>query len=175
MKLSVIKSMKSRIKPLFYVTLLLFVLYVPVQARAQHRAVLKTGWMFMVKPFHRYLFDAQLVDRYRFAGPFSFEFGGGFSVNTTSMGTDFLLGGALEFPQGKWRITFRAAFITKWLFCYETEDSDAVLTSSFGPGFTYKFKNGRSIGFDLAFELGEVITGSKRFYFGVVPGLIFIF
>ena len=180
----------TRFSVLLFCTIILEILLtLPNSAQAQHRVALKTGWMFMIKPDVHYMFDAQVVDRYKFAGPFSLEFGGGFAINTNFMTGDFLIGGVLDFPVNRWNLSFRAAFIPKWLQGFSDKNAQKgspepplnenganfALVATFGPGFSYKFKNGRSIGFDLAFELGKIMTKTERFYFGVVPGLIFVF
>jgi len=143
---------------------------------AGNKPVLKTGWMFIIQPETHYLFDAQLTGRYDFAGPFAFEYGGGFGINLNTFTSDVLLGGVLSFHKHDWEPYFRAAFLTKWIEKFKGPDiSDIALAATLSPGFSYKFKNGRSIGFDIAFEIGEIITHTKRFYWGMMPGMIFIF
>jgi len=148
----------------------------PVKTMAKNKPVLKTGWMFMIEPEHRYLFDAQLTGRYDFAGPFAFEYGGGFGINLNTFTSDMLLGGVVTFKKHRWEPYLRAAFLFKWIEHFKgTDISDIALAASMSPGFSYKFRNGRSIGFDLAFEVGQIITHTETLYWGIVPGLIFIF
>ena len=156
------------------------------QAVARNRAVMKTGWMFIIQPELHYLFDAQFTGRYQFAGPFAFEYGGGFGINLNTFTSDILLGGVLSFRRGHWVPYFRSAFLIKWIEVFDDDvakkkniidRSYLVLAATMSPGFSYRFKNGRSIGFDVAFEVGEKVspTKHKHLYWGVLPGLIFVF
>ena len=163
-------------KKVAFIMMLMLCAGLPVRSMAKNAPVLKTGWMFMIEPETRYLFDAQLTGRYEFAGPFSFEYGGGFGINLSTFTSDLILGGVVAFQKHGWEPYLRAAFLFKWIERFKGPDiSDIALAATMSPGFSYKFKNGRSIGFDLAFEVGQVITHTERFYWGIVPGLIFIF
>ncbi len=164
----------------------LIVLFVGIgiasQASARNRTVMKFGWMFMVQPELHYLFDAQFTGRYQFAGPFSFEYGGGFGINLNTFTSDILLGGVLAFRRGHWVPYFRSAFLIKWVDIFDdntaknaNDRSYLVLAATMSPGFSYRFKNHRSIGLDVAFEVGKKVTGTRQLYWGVLPGLIFMF
>lgn len=145
-------------------------------AYARNKPVLKLGWMFITEPEYHYLFDAQLTGRYEFAGPFSFEYGGGFGINLNTYTSDVLIGGVLAFHRDRWEPYFRADFLFKWIEQFKGNDiSDIALAASISPGLSYRFKNGRSLGFDLAIEIGQILTNTEHFYLGIVPGLIFIF
>jgi len=156
---------------------------------AQNRPVLKPGMIFIIKPELHILFDAQFLGRYEFADPFSFEYGGGFGINTTTFAYDFVLGGVLTFRRGKFVPTIRAAFVLKGLNQFSQSpppgrsggeyNNDMILAGSFGPEFNWIMKNKRWLGFGVSLELGETVTDfegkGKVFYLGILPYLNFVF